>query len=67
VEEETLYYTAEDVASFMRVDDRTVRNMANRGDIPGAVQFGKQWRFDRLKLEEHLGRRLPEPRRASEA
>lgn len=65
--EVTLYYTPDEVASFMRVDERTVRNMANRGEIPGARQFGKQWRFDREKLEAHLGRDLPEPQRSSEA
>ena len=65
--EETLYYTPEEVASFIRIDERTVRNMANRGELPGARQFGKLWRFDRQKLEEHLGRELPEPKRSSEA
>lgn len=56
-----LYYTAEEVAAIMRVDDRTVRNLANRGEIPGARRFGNQWRFDRQQLEAYLGRQLPEP------
>jgi len=59
---ETLFYTTEEVASFLRISERTAINIAKRGEIPGAVQVGREWRFDRDRLEEHLGRKLPDPR-----
>ena len=37
--------TPAEIASHARVSARTIVDMANRGDIPGAFKVGKQWRF----------------------
>jgi len=34
--------------------------MANRGEIPGAVRLGREWRFRRREIEELIGKTLPE-------
>ena len=58
---EALYYTSEEVAVFLRISDRTAKDLAEQGKLPGGMKIGRQWRFDRAKLEEHLGKKLPEP------
>jgi excisionase family DNA binding protein len=63
---EALFYTTEEVATLLRVSERTANNLAARSEIPGAVKVGREWRFDRAKLEEHLGRKLPEPREGNQ-
>lgn len=59
---ETLYYTTEEVATILRISERTANNLATRSEIPGAVKIGREWRFDKEVLEQHLGRKLPEPK-----
>jgi excisionase family DNA binding protein len=56
-----LFYTTEEVSRYLRIPERTIKSNAEEGHIPGAVKIGKQWRFDREKLEEYLKRRLPDP------
>ena len=58
---EALYYTTEEVAAFLRISERTVKDLADQGKLPGGMKVGRQWRFDRAKLEAHLGKKLPEP------
>lgn len=58
----SLFFTTEEVAALLRVTERTANNLASRGEIPGAVKVGREWRFDRDKLEAHLGRKLPDPK-----
>lgn len=56
-----LYYTTEEVAGLLRISDRTVKSLAEQEKLPGGVKVGRQWRFDRARLEDYLGRKLPEP------
>lgn len=58
----TVFYTAEEVASILRFTDRTVKNLAEKGEIPGGRRIGREWRFDKAALEQHLGRELPDPK-----
>lgn len=51
--------TAEEVADLLRLNERTVRNMSNRGEIPGAVRVGREWRFKVADIESLIGRKLP--------
>jgi len=41
--------TAQEVAEYLRIDQRTVTQHAMRGVIPGR-QFGKLWRFSRKAI-----------------
>jgi excisionase family DNA binding protein len=54
-----LLLTAEEVASLLRLNERTVRNMANRGELPGAVRLGREWRFKKADMEQLVGQQLP--------
>jgi len=58
---QALYYTTEEVAVFLRISERTVKDLAEQGTLPGGIKVGRQWRIDRAKLEEYLGKKLPEP------
>ena len=58
---QALYYTTDEVAAFLRISERTVKDLAEQDKLPGGVKVGRQWRFDRAKLEAHLGKKLPEP------
>jgi excisionase family DNA binding protein len=59
-----LFYTTEEVARLLRMKERTVQSLAEEEKIPGAVRLGRQWRFERDALEQHVGRKLPEPEEA---
>jgi excisionase family DNA binding protein len=61
-----LFYTVEEVARYLQLKVRTVQHLASKGEIPGAVQVGRQWRFERAALETHVGRKLPEPSATAE-
>lgn len=39
------YLTVSEVAIKLRVAETTVRNMCERGDIPGVRRIGRQWRI----------------------
>lgn len=45
--------TAEELASFLRVPETTVRQYAGRFSIPGR-QIGQEWRFWRVAIQEWL-------------
>ncbi len=38
--------TVQEVATYLRIDIRTVYRLAKRGDIP-CIKIGRQWRFNR--------------------
>lgn len=50
--------TAEEVASYLRIDLTTVQRMAARGDLP-AVKVGRHWRFKK----EHIDAKFDEDAR----
>ena len=50
--------TAAQVARLLQVDERTVRALAARGEIP-ARKLGRQWRFLRSAVLDWLARREP--------
>jgi len=53
--------TVQEVANYLKVNDRTVYRLAQEGRIPGA-KLGGQWRFKRSILDEWLAlsmRHLP--------
>ena len=49
--------TIEEVASYLRVSERTVYDWANKGEIP-CGKLGTSWRFKRNEIEEWVNRRL---------
>lgn len=60
----SLFYKLSELAAFMPIAERTLRKLAEDGELPGAVRFGKLWLVERDKLEQYVGRKLPEPQRA---
>ena len=46
------FLTIPEVAKLLRLSERSVYNLAQRGELPGAVKFGRQWRVSRDKLLE---------------
>jgi len=48
--------TVAEVADYLRVAERTVREMIDRGDIP-AMKIGKAYRIERADLEYFLASR----------
>lgn len=47
--------TVEEVASYLRVTEKTVYRLLKRGDIP-ATKVGRRWRFDREAIDDWLQR-----------
>ncbi len=47
--------TVEEVASYLRVTEKTVYRLLKRGDIP-ATKVGRRWRFDRAAIDDWLQR-----------
>jgi len=45
--------TVSEVASYLRLAERTVREMIDRGDIP-AMKIGKAYRIKRIDLESFI-------------
>jgi len=48
--------TLEEVASYLRVTDRTIYRLLKGGSIP-ATKVGQQWRFDKASIDEWLGQK----------
>jgi len=42
-----------DVARLLGCGGRNVRDLAQRGRIPGARRVGREWRFDRVDVVEY--------------
>ena len=51
--------TINEVASYLRVNKKTVYRLLDRGDIP-ARKVGHQWRFDKASIDEWLSQKPPE-------
>ena len=49
--------TVDEVAHWLSVDPRTVRDMGRRGELP-AGKVGTQWRFDRRMVGEWMDSKL---------
>ena len=49
--------TVEEVATYLRIDIRTVYRLAKKGDIP-CIKIGRQWRFNRDDIRELVSRSL---------
>ena len=43
-------YTAEEIATYLRVHPYTVKRLARKGKIPG-FKVGEQWRFDVKEID----------------
>ncbi|HEX6490067.1 MAG TPA: helix-turn-helix domain-containing protein [Gaiellaceae bacterium] len=52
--------TVEQLAELLQIDEKTVRTLAARGELPGR-KLGRQWRFSRQGVLEWLA--TPERRR----
>jgi len=56
------FLTIPEAARLLRVAERTVYTLARRGDLPGAVKVGNQWRIDRETLMDWARRQGQESR-----
>lgn len=52
-EEEQTVYTLAEVAELLRVSERTIRRLVERGELT-AAQVGASWRFTRTDLNAYL-------------
>ncbi len=59
------FLTIPEAARLLRVAERTVYTLARRGDLPGAVKVGNQWRIDRTTLMEWVRGQARETRERS--
>lgn len=57
MEQQTLsvLLTTDEAARFLRVSTKTLREMAQKGKIPGAFRIGRRWRFPLQSLESMQG------------
>lgn len=46
---------ADEVAKMLKLNARTVKRLAGRGELPG-FQIAGKWRFRRDAIEEHIKR-----------
>lgn len=44
---------ADEVAELLRLNEQTVKRLANRGELPG-FKVGGRWRFRRQDIEEYI-------------
>jgi excisionase family DNA binding protein len=44
---------ADEVAKLLRLNEQTVKRLANRGELPG-FKIGGRWRFRREAIEEYI-------------
>lgn len=49
--------TLEEVASYLRLSERTVLDWAQKGDLPGG-KIGTSWRFKRAEIEEWVNKKI---------
>ncbi|WP_028875591.1 helix-turn-helix domain-containing protein [Teredinibacter turnerae] len=45
--------TIKEVAEYLKVNERTIYRLANKGDIP-AFKVANAWRFERAKIREWM-------------
>jgi excisionase family DNA binding protein len=43
-------------ADILGISGRTIRHMAQRGEIPGAAKIGRRWTFDQARLRDYVRR-----------
>ncbi|EFH89676.1 DNA binding domain protein, excisionase family [Ktedonobacter racemifer DSM 44963] len=46
---------ADEVAKLLKLNEQTVKRLANRGELPG-FKIGGRWRFRREAIEEYIRR-----------
>ncbi|HLZ55974.1 MAG TPA: helix-turn-helix domain-containing protein [Ktedonosporobacter sp.] len=44
---------ADEVARLLKLNEQTVKRLANRGELPG-FKIGGRWRFRREAIEEYI-------------
>src|SRR6516164_7937243 len=44
-------------ADILGISGRTIRHMAQLGEIPGAAKIGRRWTFDQARLRDYVRRR----------
>ncbi len=49
--QEPLYYTVEEVARILGVDEETVRRWLRQGKIPGVKRFGREYRIPKTSID----------------
>ena len=47
--------TLNEAAELLRLTSSGARALARRGDLPGGVKVGGEWRVNRADLLDHLG------------
>ncbi|MCK5791908.1 MAG: helix-turn-helix domain-containing protein [Ketobacter sp.] len=52
--------TIKEVAEYLKVNERTIYRLANKGEIP-AFKVGNNWRFDRAKIAEWMNNQAKKP------
>jgi hypothetical protein len=50
----------EDAVAILGLSGRTIQEMAQRGEIPGAAKFGRRWTFDVAKLRSMIAEKEQE-------
>jgi excisionase family DNA binding protein len=58
--------TIERAIEIIGLPVRTVQGMAQSGEIPGAIKFGRRWTFNELKLRRYVEQKERERWRGSE-
>lgn len=49
--QEPQYYTVEEVARILGVDEETVRRWCRQGKIPGVKRFGREYRIPKASID----------------
>lgn len=49
--QEPQYYSVEEAARILGVDEETVRRWCRQGKIPGVKRFGRDWRIPRSEID----------------
>jgi excisionase family DNA binding protein len=44
---------ADEVAKLLRLNEQTIKRLANRGELPG-FKIGGRWRFRREAIDEYI-------------
>ena len=52
--------TIKEVADYLKVNERTIYRLANKGGIP-AFKVGNNWRFERTKIAEWMNNQANKP------
>lgn len=53
--------TIKEVAEYLKVNERTIYRLANKGEIP-AFKVGNNWRFDRAKIAQWMESQARHPK-----